>query len=68
MKQDLYKICSILVIITAMVSFIYACKDTLEDSRKTDLHRLEPWGNQEKTKINNRIVITQGSDFIGRLS
>lgn len=63
MKQDLYKICSILVIIIAMASFIYACKDTLEKSQniKSD-HRFESLGRdlQQNVKI-GRLAIT---DFV----
>ncbi|HEY0176718.1 MAG TPA: hypothetical protein VGC08_10090 [Pedobacter sp.] len=41
MKHDLQKIYAIVVITVVSFSFFYACKDTLEDSRRSDQRRLE---------------------------
>lgn len=41
MKQDLKGICAILIFTMAMVSLVFACKDTMKNSMKEDQARLD---------------------------
>lgn len=41
MKQDLKGICAILVFTMAMVSLVFACKDTMKNSMKEDQAKLD---------------------------